>query len=543
MSTSGCHDGQGLGRVTAVLSWCRALVFVLSSATKPCLDECNSSVSPLPSLPPAAGVLPQESCRSSARQSSRQLSNRTALSHSSQWGHSGRAPFGTWLVATMGRSKLPPDVFPPLQLSTAEQDAIVNYTDDLVAETLLTGEKFIARHRKLNPERWKYVKTQDHLHVYRSRRRKSSSASESPQLLQLSEASSASSDSFGASQIKASTSSGSSSHRHDADYLTDGSLLERARPDRVPLVVITGKMEGTVEDAAFGAMADNEARWRLRDAYIGDECDDLKILATIEAPSRQDPFRFLGVKWATKAMGTFITQRDMVYVESTGIARDSNGEKVAYMLKHSYALERVPELSELGVIRARVSSCFIIRPHSDMTVEVFCRAFNDMGGDIMEGVTVNIFKEALLSVGGLVQCAYVKKLKWQMSAREQEAREHATTLAAQTHAPTHCAGCHHSLSKFGRLVQTGAACQVCRRVFCSKCTTVKRIGVDFGNAGSITEKNMNFCQECVDLAVKLPAWGVALETMPKGERREVKHSLSSSMTKSLRKTMSASSLG
>ncbi|KAJ8576545.1 hypothetical protein ON010_g2663 [Phytophthora cinnamomi] len=285
----------------------------------------------------------------------------------------------------MGRSKVPPNVFAPLKLSTAEKQAIVDYTDELVAETLLSSEKFIARHRKLNPERWKYVKTQDHLHVYRSRRRKSSAeALEPPQLVALSEMSSgsfASSDSLGASRVKASTSSGGSgaSHRHDADYLTDRSLLERARPDRVPLIVVTGKMEGTVEDAAFGALADNEARWRLRDAYIGDEYDDQKILATLEAPSEGDPFRFLGVKWATKTMGTFITQRDMVYVESTGIARDSNGEKVAFMLMHSYALDRVPELSEFGVIRARVSSCVIMRSHSERTVEVFLQSFQRHG--------------------------------------------------------------------------------------------------------------------------------------------------------------------
>jgi hypothetical protein len=444
----------------------------------------------------------------------------------------------------MAKSKLPPNVFPPLQLSAAEKQAIVDYTDELVAETLRASEQFIAHHRKLNPERWKYVKTQDHLHVYRSRRRNSSASSglEPPQLLSLSEMSSggsfASSDGASASQTKGSASSGG--RRHDSDYLTDGSLLERARPHRVPLVVITGKMEGTVEDAAFGALADNEARWRLRDAYIGDEYDDQKILATLEAPSLQDPFRFLGVKWATKVLGTFMKQRDMVYVESTGTTRDSNGEAVAYVLMHSYALDRVPELTEFGVIRARVSSCFIMRTHSDRSIEVFCRAFSDMGGDMMDGVTVSIFKETLLAVGGLVQCAYVKKLKWQMSAREREAREHATELAAQAHAPTHCAACHHSLSKFAKLIQTGAACQVCRRVFCNKCKSTKRVGVDFGSAGGITEKDMDFCQECMTLGMRLSAWSVALDTLPKGVNRARNLSTFSS-SKSLSKSTSITS--
>ncbi|OWZ03277.1 hypothetical protein PHMEG_00025026 [Phytophthora megakarya] len=447
----------------------------------------------------------------------------------------------------MGKSKVPPDVFSPLQLSSSEKQAIVNYTDELVTETLMASEKFIAHHRKLNPERWKYVKTQDQLHVYRSRRRKKSR--DPQQLVPLSEmsivGSYSSSEAIGASQTKGSShSGGSSTRRHDSDYLTDGSLLERARSNRIPIVVTTGKMEGTVEDAAFGAMADNEARWRLRDAYIGDEYDDQKILATLEMPTPEDPFRFLGVKWATKVLGTFITQRDMVYVESTGITRDSNGERVAFVLMHSYSLDRVPELKEFGVIRARISSCTIFRTHSEGQVEVFSRAFNDLGGDLMEGVTVSIFKESLLAVGGLVQCAYVKKLKWQMSAREREAREHATTLAAQAHAPTHCAACHHSLSKFGRLIQTGSACQVCHRVFCGKCKVTRRVGVDFGTEGGITEKNMDFCQECMKLAMKIPAWSVAVESLPKKSRRKSSTStFSSSTTKSLSKTLSLTSSG
>ncbi|KAG7394898.1 hypothetical protein PHYBOEH_004490 [Phytophthora boehmeriae] len=438
----------------------------------------------------------------------------------------------------MGKSKLPPNVFPPLQLSDSEKQAIVNYTDELIAETLLASENFIAHHRRLNPERWKYVKTQDHLHVYRSRRRKSSASLDPPELLSLSEMSFdslPSSDGAGGSSNK---SMSSSAKRHDSDYLTDDSILERARPERVPLIVITGKMAGTVEDAAFGALADNEARWRLRDAHIGDSYDDQKILATLEAPTVDDPFRFLGVKWATKVLGSFMSQRDMVYVESTGMTRDSNGEKVAFVLFHSYALDRVPELSEFGVIRSRVSACFILRQHSENTVEVFNRAFNDMGGDLWKDVTVSIFKDTLLAVGGLVQCAYVKKLRWQMAARELEAREHATTVAAKSRAPTHCAGCHHSLSKFGNLVQSGSACQVCRRVFCSKCSISKRVGVDIGNDG-IMEKNMDFCGECMALAMKLSSWKVAVETLPKDTRSLTKKHSSLSTSKS----MSASSSG
>ncbi|RLN87212.1 hypothetical protein BBJ28_00006567 [Nothophytophthora sp. Chile5] len=410
------------------------------------------------------------------------------------------------------KSKVPPNVFPPLQLSAKEQQAIVDYSDELVAETLQASEDFLTHHRRFNPERWKYMKTENHLHVYRSRRRKGATV-ELPHLLSLSDMSGDTS-----TEGPHSTSLSSADSRQDSDYLTDDSLLERARPREVPLLVVTGKMDGTVEDAAYGALADNEARWRLRDAYIGDQYDDQKILATIHSPSKDDPFRFLGVKWATRTFGAFIAQRDVVYVESTGLALSPNGERVCYILMHSYGLDRVPELSELGVIRARLSMCSILRPHSKNRVEVFCRAFNNMGGELLEGMTVNIFTDTLLAVGGLVECAYVKKLKWQMNAREPEAREHATSVASQAHAPTHCATCHHSLTKFGHLIHSGAACQVCHRVICNKCSTTKRVGVDFVD-GAIMQKPMEFCPECITLAKKLPAWNIALDTLPRGGSR------------------------
>ncbi|GMF16657.1 unnamed protein product [Phytophthora lilii] len=76
-------------------------------------------------------------------------------------------------------------------------------------------------------------------------------------------------------------------------------VLEKARPERVPMVFCTGIVPGTVEDAALGFLADTEERSRIRNAGNKDVVvDDMRILARIQGPTRDDPFRF-GVKWCS----------------------------------------------------------------------------------------------------------------------------------------------------------------------------------------------------------------------------------------------------
>ncbi|KAG3151808.1 hypothetical protein PC128_g17544 [Phytophthora cactorum] len=52
---------------------------------------------------------------------------------------------------------------------------------------------------------------------------------------------------------------------------------------------------------------------------------------------------------------------------------------------------------------------------------------------------------------------------------------------------------------------------------------------------------MDFCQDCMKLAMKLSAWSIALETLPKSSRGVRRNkSFSSSATKALSKSLSKS---
>lgn len=412
--------------------------------------------------------------------------------------------------------KLPAGVFPEeLHLSPAREAKIVEYCDELVAETLHVSEDFITNGRRLDPERWKFVRSKERMHVYRSRKA-NKSLPDRPHLMNLAEVAGRDLTGGGGNMSdshKSNNSSSSSGNTGNTDYLMEDSMLDAVRPSHIPVVIITGILDGTVEDCAFGGLSDNMARWRLRNSYFGDEYDDMKILARIHTPTEEDPCRFLGIKWTTRTFGPFVRQRDFLYIESTGFALDSNGERVSYYFMHSYPLEEVRELTELNIIRGNVSTCYIARQHSKTSVEIFCRAFSDPGGEVFESVGITLFSDALLAQGNVIECAYVKKLTWLMTrASEERARSN------QTHnrlAPSsHCASCEKSLKTLGNMLlhSSGTACQVCRQTFCSKCSVVKKVSVDIGKG--VTQKALNFCVSCVMEAKKLPSWDVAMATLP-----------------------------
>lgn len=410
--------------------------------------------------------------------------------------------------------KLPAGVFPEeLQLTPAQEASIVQYCDELVAETLHVSEDFITNGRRLDPERWKFVRSKERMHVYRSRKA-NKSLPDRPHLMDLAEVGGRDLTGGGNMDSHKSGNSSSSSGTGNTDYLTEDSLLDDVRPAHIPVVVITGILDGTIEDCAFGALSDNMARWRLRNSYLGDEYDDMKILARIHTPTEEDPCRFLGIKWTTRTFGPFVRQRDFLYIESTGLALDSNGDRVAYTLMHSYPLDQVRELSDMGIIRGKASTCFIARQHSKTSVEIFCRAFSDPGGEIFESIGVTLFSEALLAQGNVIECAYVKKLTWLMTrASEERARNHQTH--ARLPAATHCASCEKSLKSLSNVLLHsggGTACQVCRQSFCGKCSVSKKVSVDIGKG--VTQKALSFCVSCVMEAKKLQSWDVAMATLP-----------------------------
>lgn len=437
--------------------------------------------------------------------------------------------------------KLPEGTFPPLKLSPQETETLALEAQRVVLETVGEFDDLVANNRKLPHDQWQFIKTKENLAAYRTRkgydtskkRRDGGRAAWSPSwfpqaphlvsgsmypreeaLERMRKEAKASVDSQTAILGYQSSPSPlfNGSYRDRLASVLGDSALEANKPPHTPVVVVTGMYPGTVEDAALGNLADTEVLWKLRSAFIDDERDDYKILATLLRPTKEDPFRFLDVKWSTKKFAWLTTQRDILYVESAGVLRDPHTGKITtgYNLLHSVEIPRIPELHRFDVIRTKLSICFLTRQYDAHTVELYCRGFSAPGGGMIGTVATSLYADSMMLSANVIACAYGKKLMWLMQQRRVENVQY-TTKTVET--ATHCHSCTKSFKGISGFMRTSTACQCCRRIVCNKCHVDMKLVVDI-TASEVTQRSVPFCLQCVLEARKLSALEIATVMAP-----------------------------
>ncbi|EEY64452.1 uncharacterized protein PITG_15673 [Phytophthora infestans T30-4] len=432
-----------------------------------------------------------------------------------------------------------------VNLGKERQKALTDTADRVVAETLRAYELFIANNRQVDSRLWKHVKSREKVHVYRTRRSGSKRLNtvndkqpSRPRLLsnntieqQQREAQAAgrphaftpdeeddepqqsiekSASSTSQSQSQSQHTQSMSSDAGSYSVFPEESVLEKVKPAHVPLVAAIGIIDGSVEDVAFGALANNDDAWFERNSYVkNDGFDARKVLAAFQNPSEEDPFRFVGLKWATRDIAAFVSRRDVLFIESSGIALDSDGERVYYSLAHSIELDDCPVLADrYNVVRLNLSICYIMRQVSDAQIEVYARGYADMGGNLPAVIGLNVFSQGVVDVVGIVEASYLKKLAWQMARR--------CASDASNHPTKDCGVCGKSTRKFGNLISTGGTCAICRQTICQKCSVQKKLLLD---AEEDLQRQLTFCVSCVIDARQLSAWDVATQQLKLKQRR------------------------
>lgn len=408
---------------------------------------------------------------------------------------------------------LPANAFPDLELSLGEQKSLIGEANRVLDETIRCNEEFIAGGRHFPRHEWKPVRSKEGISVYKQRNTLAVVEANKRKARAVSADGSVKSQ-CGDNPLDASSASSEHSLPSSSAPTASASYVENLKRPQVPLLVLHGILDGTLEDAMYGCFADTDESWRWRSTHVNERFDDAKILTKVLGPTPAEPFRFLGVKWFIKehpaALNQFIKRRDFLILEATGITKDSNGDPVGYLLMHSMAIPRIPELRGLDVVRANLSFCFLIRPQTENTVEIYCRGFTDPQGEMIESVSVLIASESLISAVSVVDYSYIKKLKWLMAQRQQQ---HIHSTSSTLSAPSHCESCQRSLNKFGILSPSGSACHICRKIVCSRCSLVKKVTVDLVKDTGI-QRSLKFCLGCVLEAKELPAWDLASAALP-----------------------------
>ncbi|TDH66447.1 hypothetical protein CCR75_009417 [Bremia lactucae] len=420
---------------------------------------------------------------------------------------------------------LPADAFPKLILSADQRQQLIHEAETVVRETLVANETFLSNKATFKDPRWKMVRVKDGLQVYYHQvaRLKNPAKARRPRY-------SSPYIPNGVDMSCKTDASDASSHDHSHDHtdrVSPSGTSKGARQMTGFQMVLYGHVIGTLDDAMFGTFAPTNESWMWRSSHINDRLDDARILASIQGPTKEDPFRYLGVKWFVKERPAVLTgimqQRDYLVLEATGLTHDSKGEQVGYYLMHSILMpHQVPELTQLGLLRGTLSLCFIDRQRGPNKVEKYCRSFNNPRGKLIDCVAVAVTAEALIAAANIVEYAYVKKLTWLIKHKENlglSSNAHGSRLK-------HCESCWKSFAKFS-LSTAGirAECQICHRVVCSKCHVVKKMTVDVSITGAVKQCPLRFCLQCFQRAKELSVRGMLSETEARSTEGVMKFTL------------------
>ncbi|KAG3108635.1 hypothetical protein PI124_g17695 [Phytophthora idaei] len=275
----------------------------------------------------------------------------------------------------------------------------------------------------------------------------------------------------------------------------------------LPLLMVTGYVAGHVNDAMYGLASANTRAMKMNSAYAEDALEDAEVLATIEGPSIEEPFRFLGLKWAVRH-DAMAKRRDLLYLEATGITKMANGDRVGYRVMHSVSIKALALLATTSisssVIRARTSivQLFHQQPASEGsagltgTLNVFTKGYYDPQGGMMQFMAVNAGAELLLHMTfSVVDCAHLKKIAFaaqQAGRRRRASQLHKTaygdggmigieelcdeetdTILGDGAWSTNCSLCDRRVGHL--LNRSGAPCAICAKMVCSRCSVVKKL--------------------------------------------------------------------
>ncbi|KAF4316993.1 hypothetical protein BBO99_00005855 [Phytophthora kernoviae] len=239
----------------------------------------------------------------------------------------------------MGKFPLSSEAFPPVTLSIEQQDALETLAEQQLAMAEAQLDRHILDDGVVDRRRWKPLKTRERISVFRER----SSAAFHRQC-----------------------------HGHSQFQPSASAVLGTQNDDDWPLPQLlgVGVLKGTLEDIMYGIHTPTAVHMMTKAVISEDEVVDAQVLQELKGPTIAHPFRFLGLKWLVKAhpvvMGAVVLPRDIVYVEHAGIKTRADGSELGHFLIHSVELPQYPDLrQELGLVRARVSSCVLLRQNAD----------------------------------------------------------------------------------------------------------------------------------------------------------------------------------
>uniref|UniRef100_K3W9C6 FYVE-type domain-containing protein n=1 Tax=Globisporangium ultimum (strain ATCC 200006 / CBS 805.95 / DAOM BR144) TaxID=431595 RepID=K3W9C6_GLOUD len=353
--------------------------------------------------------------------------------------------------------------FPALELSHEDSQQLQNIAQLFVQDTIAQYEQYLhAERRTVENDRWKHELQKENVRVYSERRPKKRTSQE-------------------------------------RSYLPAHSM-----GNDIPTLLVVGTIDGLLHDAMYGAVNPTVDSLRVKTSYVDDNVVNAAVLATIVTPTPADPFRSMSIKWIEIGQPLHIRMvvknRDMVYLESTGMTQLANGERVGYQLLHSVHFPHTHPLE--ATTRGNMSVCALYRQDDPTAVDLYVKAYLSPSEGVMRAAIVKSGAEALVSPWRYVHCGRMKKLAWAV----QQGHDNSTNssysdlsdgpLSARGSFEMTCTTCNKESSWSPLASSKIRQCSLCTQYTCSSCKVNKQLSWLFGDGG-LQQQDLLFCKSCV----------------------------------------------
>ncbi|KAJ0394124.1 hypothetical protein ATCC90586_001010 [Pythium insidiosum] len=372
--------------------------------------------------------------------------------------------------------KVPTDSpYPNLQLRPEQSRELHATVRVVLAQTLDEYDQYVRVHgRKLPRLQWKELKQRENLVIYRARSNATIPVDD---------------DDFTHS---------SSSHSQD------DSTLMTPTWSRSKLLGV-GAIVGTLEDVMFGIVAPDRLAMRVRSLYVEDGMVSSDVLAVVEGPTNEDPFRFVTLKWRIKHYYALLpgsVPRDHLYVEGTGLHELPDGSRVGYRVMQSVELSQCADIP--GIKRSRIMSCSIFKQLANGTVDVYITKFADGQRDLTATAT------AMTDCWKSVWCAQNKKLDWMRCEAELRWVRNGGKAKARVTMSYDQSGhqCCSLCRKRFRTYNSTLTCGVCSFMVCSRCHVARKLA-HVSASGNVSERPEVFCKNCAARSLHVSSMEVA----------------------------------
>ncbi|RLN45584.1 hypothetical protein BBO99_00007465 [Phytophthora kernoviae] len=286
------------------------------------------------------------------------------------------------------------------------------------------------------------------------------------------------------------------------------SYLERksSSPNtKLPQLLMVGPLPGSLDDNMFGLVNPTLESMRIKSSYLND-FNAAAMLTTIVEPTVGEPFRSVVVKWMEidipMASIGIVRNRDYVYLESTGILRLGNGERVGYHLLHSVTFPQTHELPHR--VRGNMSFCGIFHEEALDRTDCYGTGIMDPGGDMIRAMAVMGMVQATMAGLKYSYCGQMKKIAWLLEQRQAGSREKGTPAFKPF-----CVTCMKAV-KASRLSGPVGTCKLCFEAVCNSCKISKKLSFIAPDL-QLSQRKVNFCVKCMIDATRMDTQEAARE--------------------------------